>query len=140
MNVFADTSALYALLVRDDLMHSKARDLFALFSRSAVQLVSSSYVLLESTALLQSRIGLAAVLDFNAKIVPLLDLVWVDAAWHDRAMQRLLARADRNLSLVDCLSFEIMEMKDIRVAFSFDRHFEENGFELAAVPLADTSY
>ncbi|MFZ7110305.1 MAG: hypothetical protein ACOWYE_01370 [Desulfatiglandales bacterium] len=35
----------------------------------------------------------------------------------------------RSLSLVDCLSFEIMESNGIGHAFSFDKHFEEFGFD-----------
>jgi len=84
----------------------------------------------ESTALLQRRVGLEAVHDFNAKIVPLLDIIWADAEWHARAVERLLAQSDRSLSLVDCLSFEIMEARDVSTAYTFDRHFAEHGFQL----------
>ena len=31
-----------------------------------------------------------------------------------------------------CLSFEIMEVREITTAFTFDSHFTEHGFELAA--------
>lgn len=78
MIIFADTSALYALLVRDDLMHVRAKKCFAHFSKHAVQLLSSSFVLVETLALLQRRIGLEAVQDFNARIVPLIEILWVD--------------------------------------------------------------
>ena len=131
MIVFADTSALFALLVRDDLMHIRAKENFAYFARYGVQLLTSSFILVETVALLQRRIGLAPVHDFNAKILPLLEVVWIDAEWHGRAMQRLLAQDKRGLSLVDCVSFEIMEAREIKEAFTFDRHFEENGFIIA---------
>ena len=65
-------------------------------------------------------------------IVPLLEIVWVDAEWHGRAMQRLLAQNKRNVSLVDCLSFEIMEAREITEAYTFDQHFADNGFTIAA--------
>jgi predicted nucleic acid-binding protein len=132
MIVFADTSALFALLVRDDRMHLKARKNFAWFAAQGVQLITSSYVLVETIALLQRRIGLPAVNDFNAKIAPVLEIVWVDAVWHNQAIQRLITQGRGDLSLVDCLSFEIMEAREIRVAYAFDRHFSDNGFSLAA--------
>ena len=72
-----------------------------------------------------------AVRDFNAKIAPLLEVVWVDTDWHNRGMMRLLAQNQKELSLVDCLSFEIMEAREITEVFSFDRHFEANGFKIA---------
>ena len=131
MNVFADTSALFSLLVRDDFMHIRAQLNFAHFARHNFQLVTSSFVLVEAIALLQRRVGLDAVRDFNGKISPLMEVVWVDADWHNRGMLRMLAQNQRNLSVVDCVSFEIMEAREITEAFTFDRHFVDNGFAIA---------
>lgn len=132
MIVFADTSGFFALLAHDDYLHVRAKLNFTHFSTNDVRLLTSSYVLLETFALLHRRIGLDAVADFQTKIVPLLDIVWVDADWNARALQRLFAIGRREVSLVDCLSFEIMEARNLQTAFSFDKHFEENGFTLAA--------
>ena len=132
MNIFADTSGFFALLVKNDYMYVRARENFDYFVGQNVQLVTSSFVLVETTALLQRRIGMAPVHDFNAKILPLLEVIWADDKWYARAMQRLLAQNNRNVSLVDCLSFEIMDSLEIKYAFAFDKHFEENGFSLAA--------
>ncbi len=134
MTLFVDTSAIFALLVRDDAMHVHAKQEFARLADQSAHLTTSSYVLVESTALLQRRVGLQAVHDFNTKIVPLLDVVWADAEWHDRPVERLLAQSDRNLSPVDCLSFEIMETRDISTAYTFDKHFAEHGFEVTPSP------
>ena len=131
MIVFVDTSAFFALLAGNDEMHGQAGRNFAYFAENDVQLVTSSYVLVETLALLQNRIGLEAVSDFQLKFLPLLEVIWVDAEWHARALQRLLTHGKRKLSLVDCLSFEIMESLDIKQAFSFDKHFKEYGFDLA---------
>jgi predicted nucleic acid-binding protein len=130
--VFADTSGLFALLAHDDDMHARAKLNFSYFSTHDARLLSSSYVLLETLALLHRRIGLAAVADFQSKIVPLLEIVWVDAEWHAKALQRLFTLGRKDVSLVDCLSFEVMEARNLRTVFSFDKHFEERGFSLAA--------
>ena len=132
MRVFADTSGLFALLVRDDCMHVRARENFTFFARNRTALLTSSFVLVETIALLQRRVGLAAVHSLQSRILPLLEILWVDDRWYARALQRQFATNSRDISLVDCLSFEIMESKDIRCAFTFDRHFTENGFEIAA--------
>lgn len=132
MNVFADTAGLFALLVRNDYMHIRAKENFAYFAENRIQLLTSSFVLVETNALLQRRIGLPPVHDLHSRILPLMEVIWVDNQWYVRAMQRLLAQGQRDLSLVDCLSFEIMETRNITVAFTFDRHFEENGFTIAA--------
>lgn len=132
MNVFADTAGLFALLVANDYMHVRAKVNFAYFAENRVQLLTSSLVLMETSALLQRRVGLPPVHDLHSRILPLMEVIWVDNQWYGRAMQRLLVQGQRDVSLVDCLSFEIMETREITVAFTFDRHFEENGFTIAA--------
>ncbi len=132
MTVFADTSALFALLASNDTMHVRARLNFEHFVQNNARLLTSSYVLLETLTLLQRRVSLKAVWDFSQKIIPVLDVVWVDEGWHSRAMQRLHVERNRKISLTDCLSFEIMEAREITTAFTFDRHFPERGFAIAA--------
>lgn len=51
MKVFADTSGLFALLVKNDDMYLRARENFTYFAENNVQLVTSSFVLVEITAL-----------------------------------------------------------------------------------------
>ena len=131
MIVFADTSGLFAFLVQDDYMHVRAKAVFQSFAEDNTQLLTSSYVLVETTALLQRRVGVDAVLEFHNKIQPLLDVIWVDDHWHEKAINRLIALNQKKVSLVDCLSFIIMEAREISTAFSFDKHFEKNGFSLA---------
>lgn len=54
-----------------------------------------------------------------------------DDRWHGRAVQRLQLENKVGVSLTDCLSFEIMEDREIAIAFTFDRHFTERGFAVA---------
>ena len=130
MKVYVDTSGIFALLVKNDSMHSLARENFAYFAQQKAQLHTSSFVLVETTALLQRRVGLESVRDFNIKILPLLEIIWTDKEWYGRAIQRLLLQGKKDISLVDCLSFEIMESHEISLAFTFDRHFQEMGFTI----------
>jgi predicted nucleic acid-binding protein len=129
MIVFADTSALFALLVQDDYMHVHAKANFEYFLQNDALILTSSYVLLETITLLQRRVSLEAALDFDRKILPVLDVVWADEGWHSRAVQRLHTERNRSLSLTDCLSFEIMEAREITLAFAFDHHFTERGWD-----------
>lgn len=129
MSVFVDTSALYAILDADDENHEKAGDLWKDLVAQGCPLVCSNYVLLETFALVQNRLGMRAVRVLQEMGVPLLHVEWVDEACHRAGVTALLTAASRQLSLVDCVSFEIMRQLGIRTAFSFDRHFEEQGFE-----------
>ncbi len=131
MTVFADTSGIFALLVRNDYMYVRAQSVFQSFANNNVNLLSSSYVLVETIALLQRRVGMDAVRDFQEKILPLIEIIWVDSYWHEKAINRLILLNQKKVSLVDCLSFVLMEAKEIDTVFSFDSHFERNGFSLA---------
>ena len=126
---FVDTSAFLALLDADDEHHPKVKQAWAGLLQSEVQLVTSNYVLVETFALVQSRLGVEAVRVFQEDIVPLLDIRWLDAASHAAATSALLAAGRKKLSLVDCSSFEVMRRGGLKRAFTLDRHFREQGFE-----------
>jgi predicted nucleic acid-binding protein len=42
----------------------------------------------------------------------------------------LLVANRRDLSLVDCTSFEVMRRNGLEVVFTFDPHFHEQGFQV----------
>jgi predicted nucleic acid-binding protein len=130
VTVFADTSALYALLVRTEEGHTEVSTAFSRLLQGRRALVTSNYVLLETAALLQRRIGLPAVRDFDERIAPLLTVRWITEPLHRRAMDRLIRADRRNVSLVDCTSFEVMEAEGITEAFALDRDFAAAGFRL----------
>jgi len=90
-------------------------------------LLTTSYVILETYALLGRRLGPAAVRAFREDFVPLLEIVWVDPDLHERGLDLLLARSLRDLSLVDTVSFLVARAEGIREAFAFDGHFDEEG-------------
>ena len=64
--------------------------------------------------------------------MPIVRLHWMDRALHGQASTTFFTAGDRNLSLVDCVSFEVMRNVGIETAFTFDRHFSEQG--LKSVP------
>ena len=130
MSVFADTSALYPLLVRNEVGHAAARSAFARLVETGRPIWTSSFVLVETMALLQHRIGLSAARDFDDEIVPNLSVHWVDAELYHRGTDRLWREDRRRLSLVDCIGFEFMRGRGITTAFAIDPDFEEAGFEL----------
>lgn len=127
---FVDTSGIYAALVTTDRNHSRAVAALERLEREDRDLVSTSYVLQESVALLQSRQGVRAVRAFHESFCPLLRVVWVDEALHERGMAALLGSGARGVSLTDRVSFEVMRRDGVREAFAFDEDFESEGFSL----------
>lgn len=128
MSVFIDTSALIAVLHAGDDNHSQAATVFRGLIENDETFVTTSYVLIETTALLQHRFGLPAVRSFHDDVSPLLDVVWVKAELHAEGMAALVTAGRRDLSLVDCVSFACMRQHGLSRAFHFGRHFREQGF------------
>ncbi len=127
--IFIDTSAFYALLDGDDAEHSRALRLWEKEPPVEGGLVTTNYVVLESMALLQTRLGMPAVRVFRDAILPLVRIEWIDEAVHAQAVSALIAADRRGLSLVDLSGFETMLRLGIRSAFTFDRHFRQYGFQ-----------
>ena len=130
--VFVDTSGLVALLNTADEHHARAERTFSHLRARQAPLVSTSYVLVETYALLGRRLGLDAMRSFRADFAPLVDVVWVDEALHNAGLDLLLDRRKRLLSLVDAVSFVTMSRRSLSEAFAFDPHFEQEGFSLAS--------
>jgi len=128
--VFIDTSAILALLVGSDKTHGQARKAFDILSARQAMLTTTSYILVETYALLGRRVGSSAVRSFRNEFAGLLDVIWIDSELHERALDLLIQRASRALSLVDAASFVVMRQKRIDEAFPYDRHFSAEGFTL----------
>jgi predicted nucleic acid-binding protein len=128
--VFADTSGLLALVNPADDNHARAKATFASLRARRAPLVSTSFVLVETYALLGRRFGLEAVQSFRDDFAPLIDVVWVNETLHDAGLDLMLGRRRRKVSLVDAVSFVAMRQRKIDEAFAFDPHFEQEGFVL----------
>ncbi|MDH5768205.1 MAG: PIN domain-containing protein [Nitrospirota bacterium] len=128
MRIFVDTSAFYALLDRDDSNHQKAKKIWPSIVNPENTLVTTNYIVVESFALLQHRLGIEALRGFQEDILPLVNIEFIDSGIHRSAVSALLAASKRKLSLVDCVSFEIMRSLGMKTAFAFDPHFKEQGF------------
>lgn len=130
MSVFVDTSAIIAYINRDDAKHPAAARIIRQLAQQRTRLVSTSYVKVEAIALMQRRLGLAAVRDYQESMAPILDVIWIDESLHAAGLAAMLAANRRQLSLVDCVSFEVCRRRRIERVFAFDRHFAEQGFDL----------
>jgi predicted nucleic acid-binding protein len=128
MNIFIDTAAFLAVLNANDQLHPSAKRSWDEILSSDSSLFSSNYVILETTALLQHRFGIEAVRLFENDILPIIGIAWVDEAIHKQGMSALLTANRRDLSLVDCTSFEIIRQMGLDTVFTFDPHFREQGF------------
>lgn len=128
MTTFVDTSALIALLDGSQPKHGASVRAWKKLLDDDLSLVTTSYVLVETYALAQRRLGMEAVRILTTDFVPLFTVDWVDEPIHGAAVASLLTANRRELSLVDCVSFEVMRRRDITHVFAIDADFSKQGF------------
>ena len=126
--IFIDTSAVFALASARDLNHRGARRRYDALLHTRRQLLTHSYVLSESMALLHRRLGPGPALAFASE-ARAFEVEWVDESLHNSAVAALRG-APRTVSLVDQVSFLVMRRRRVDEAFAFDRHFAAAGFRL----------
>lgn len=96
--------------------------------RRRESVLTHNYVVVESAALMQRRLGLQAALIF-LEGVQLLQVHWVTDDEHRAAVELLERRGRRSLSLVDCTSFVVMKEYGVTMTLAYDADFRAEGFE-----------
>ncbi len=127
--IFVDTSAFYALMDCSDKYHESATSWTCLLEEESF-LLTTNYVALETTALLQSRLGFEAANLWYNDILSILQIQWINEFFQRQAFELWSDSGLRWLSMVDCVSFITMRHHHITKAFCFDEHFTEHGFEV----------
>ncbi|MYB33330.1 MAG: type II toxin-antitoxin system VapC family toxin [Acidobacteria bacterium] len=130
MSVFVDTSAFLAMLDRAQRRHDDVANAWRGVVAAERPLVTSNYVVVESFALLQRRVGMDAVRVLVARFLPLVETVFATDQVHAAATSAFLTADRRRLSFVDCVSFELMRQRGISEVLSLDADFQREGFRL----------
>jgi predicted nucleic acid-binding protein len=97
--------------------------------KSGETLLLHNYILVESAALLQARLGVQAAILFlnDAKAF---EVEWVDWTLHQEAKEELQRIGRRGISFVDCVSFMVMKRKGMQTTLAFDPDFHHQGFSI----------
>ena len=130
MVTLIDTSAIYAYLDGRDHNHAPAVAALGDLLTAGERLVTHSYVALETTALVQRRLGMEATRVLFDDVLPIAEMVWIDEVTHHLAVSALLGSGLRDISLVDWTSFVVMREQRLDRAFAFDSDFARQGFEV----------
>ena len=129
-SVFIDTQCLIAANVRRDIKHVKAITLLNDYERANYALVTTDSIVIEFCNML-SRVSLrtrasriVAQLRSNGNV----EIVHVTRELLDRAQKLYDSRSDKEWGLTDCISFEVMRERKIKLALTADHHFAQAGF------------
>jgi predicted nucleic acid-binding protein len=129
--IFADTSYWLALLSTRDALHQKAVAISGHLSGARV--VTSEMVFVE----LLNSLSSGNSRERQAVVSAIQGFGWSDSVivvpqtpeQFAKALERYKQSADKNWSLTDCASFQIMETERIDAALTHDHHFVQAGFE-----------
>jgi uncharacterized protein len=120
VSVFVDTSAWFAASNRKDRYHQRALELIS----DRDDLVTSSYVVVETWLLLNSRLGFGAAEKFITWIHwGVVTLEFITPADFDYAKAMPPGFKDQYFSFVDRTSFALMQRLGISRVISFDDDF-----------------
>lgn len=124
---FADTSYFLALLIPKDINHAAASRWAAATRRP---IVTSDFIVLEVANFLSASPARALFGGFYRTLEnnPGTTLIRGSRDLFERASWLYVSRPDKQWSLTDCTSFEIMREHGIQDALTADRHFEQAGF------------
>ena len=128
MKAFLDTSGFYALVSSTDKFHVNARDAYESLILDDVPLYTSSYVLVESIALIQRRLGYSVLKAFVESVTEVFSIIWVGEKIHRDAWALVEQRQGREFSFVDATTILIAKEIDAHVV-TFDDSFKKVGIK-----------
>jgi predicted nucleic acid-binding protein len=130
--VFVDTAGWAVLFVRTEPQHAQASSVFQTWKQEGHYLITTNYILAELMALFTSPLRVPRPVQFRyidvIRSTPYVNIVHVDPTLDAAAWALLKSRPDKAWSLVDAVSFVVMQERGITEALTTDHHFEQAGF------------
>jgi predicted nucleic acid-binding protein len=128
-----DSSAILALLDADDADHDRAVVIAGRIASERRPSFITNYIEVEAHALLLRKLGRVLARDWL--LTGGLPVVRALPQEEDRGREILMRHSDKDWSLCDAISFAMLDVRGIRRAFTFDRHFLQYGrIEVHGVP------
>ncbi|HAZ31282.1 MAG TPA: PIN domain-containing protein [Dehalococcoidia bacterium] len=128
--VFLDAAYAIALSAPNDQYHEQAEMLAEQLEAEGTRLITTRAVVLEiGNALAKLRYRSAAVelLD-SLEEDPIVEIIPISEELYQRAFQLYRERPDKEWGITDCISFIVMQDRDLTEALTTDEHFQQAGF------------
>jgi predicted nucleic acid-binding protein len=134
-DVFADAFYYIALLNPNDQFHAAALEATGQLQR---RIATTLWVLMEVADALSAPAVRRRTHEFLVRVAsdPNTTLIVEPAPWYERGLALFGSRGDKDWSLTDCISFEVMTQRGIADALTGDHHFVQAGFRALLLPEA----
>lgn len=125
MKVLIDSSAIAALILRNDQHHLAAVQTLRYFTKEGAQLILTNFIVAETYNLIAARAYPAKAREW------LLTNNWpverVSELDEKEALRILKKYSDKDFSYTDATSFALMKRLSFDLVFTYDRHFSQYG-------------
>ena len=125
--VIIDTSAFYALISSTDAFHTQAKTAYERLLDWEWELWTTSYILVETSALVHHRLGFEPLKTFMETLLSgIAHVLWVESTIHNEAWKHMTQRQGKGFSLVDWTT--VVATRNLGASiFTFDQGFRQGG-------------
>ena len=129
--IFVDSDAYIAINVEKDSLHKKAIQILKGLIAKEEEMVTSWQVVDEVATKLSYFTTKKKALEFlNGLLSSSAKVVHVESSMVPNIVQEFKSQTSKRVSLTDCTNMVIAKTLAITTFFSFDEHYEKNGFNL----------
>ncbi|MBI3991367.1 MAG: type II toxin-antitoxin system VapC family toxin [Candidatus Omnitrophica bacterium] len=131
-SVFVDSFSWIALINKSDNHHEVSLKTIEDFLNKQVKLITTNYVVIETINALSKVEFRKAVIEFIDKLEksPSVEIVKITDEIYNNAWRLYQQRMDKDWGIIDCTSFEVMRIFNLKKAFTNDKHFKQAGYSL----------
>lgn len=130
-SLFVDSGYWIALENADDQNHSRALSHWQETITNMPQLVTTSYIFDEVITFFNSRHNHAKAVELGHTLLQssFIEMIYVNEPLFNEGWEHFQKHKDKRYSLTDCISFTVMNKRNLTMALTFDKHFRQAGFQ-----------
>ncbi len=128
--LFLDAGYLIAVEAADDQNHQAAFSHWQELVENPPQIITTTYIFDEIVTFFNNRNRHAKAVEIGNNLLQsrLIEIIHVDEKLLDSGWEYFQKHSDKRYSLTDCISFVVMQQRNLDTALAFDRHFTQAGF------------
>jgi len=129
---FLDTSYILSLEIKNDSAHQQVLQNWGNLAMFSTFLLTTTYVFDEVVTFFNSRNLHYKAVEVGNRLLESKDieLLEIEGTLFNQGWQYFQKHKDKSYSLTDCLSFIVMQEREIVTALTLDNHFRQAGFQL----------